>query len=150
MIKSRKQNPECVVYKKISLSQFICLLFLKVKLCRCVRGILYFNYYARLSHRIIVQNRKKPLFTFNVGYSTALRSAMVKTFNANKPKVAPNFIDFLDLYTQLSEVSVTWFAQIVTELCFCNLSRCGALLHLYSYFMINMLFFAIDLTELFD
>lgn len=60
---------------------------------------------------MIVQNRKKPLFTFNVGYSTALRSAMVKTFNANKPKVAPNFIDFLDLvYTQLSEVSVTWCA----------------------------------------
>lgn len=99
---------------------------------------------------MIVQDRKKPLFTFNVGYSTALRSAMVKTFNANKPKVALNIIDFLDLYTQLSEVSATWFAQTVTELCFCNLSRCGALLHCCSYFMINMLFFAIDLTQSFD
>lgn len=65
-------------------------------------------------HRMIDKNVKKLNYTFNVGYSIALTSAIIDTLNAQKSTAVPNLCDVRDLFTIRSKQSINVFVYFLT------------------------------------
>lgn len=65
-------------------------------------------------HGMIDKNRKNLNYTFNVGYSIALTSAIIEILNAKKSTAVPNLCDGRDLFTIRSKQSINVFVYFLT------------------------------------
>lgn len=65
-------------------------------------------------HRMIDKNGKNLNYTFNVGYSIALTSAIIEILNAQKSTAVPNLCDVRDLFTIRSKQSINVFVYFLT------------------------------------